>query len=177
MGEFINPITGREEGTEVSQKRAKNMIELLFWQKFKEKYHLSTTTHDERIEIMNEIVSIDFSKEILQKILKPNECHGIRFYFAKRDDRPEDETLVLVGYGADSNDLTSTSSEGSIILDSNIAETVEKNRTTIVEVGGGKKLKDYWDGTSSPKIITDNNTAFEKGMSRYFTNLMYIESN
>ncbi len=172
MSKFINTITGKEEGEIIPQKRAKKMIEELYWKKFKEKYNAPNTTHKEKVEIMAEIVSINFSKEIIKEIIDKPKCEGIRFYLAKRDDRINDTTLVLVGYGETGRDLTSTCIEGSIILDSYISDTISGNRTPIVEVGGGKRLGDYWDGTTLIGNNSKNNTEYDKEMEKYFTTLM-----
>jgi hypothetical protein len=49
-----------------------------------------------------------FGGNQLQKLLQKDGCVGLRFYFAKTEDREISDQLVVVAVDADGKDLTST---------------------------------------------------------------------
>ena len=49
-----------------------------------------------------------FGSKQLQKLMKKDGCVGLRFYFAKTEDKEVSEQLVVVAVDANGKDLTST---------------------------------------------------------------------
>ena len=89
----------------------------------------------------NEEASVIFDARSLLLLLSQKDCIGIRFYYAKNEKN--EETLVLVGIREGEHDLgvqdPGNGKKGSIILDN----TLNKNNSIIIEVGGGNDVGDF----------------------------------
>ena len=93
-------------GNKFTQVESRNLVKELYWDNIVEDY----VNSGEDPKKLEKIVSIKYSRCIVETILSDPNCEGIRFYFTKKiDDTP---TLVLVGFDKDERDLTTDNKSG-----------------------------------------------------------------